>query len=138
MDSGKIPIIHARDNAIGEVIVTPNGHHFRGEYLPREIWPYLDKLHNARTAIERRFGMDYNYALTMMPHKGKIWAYIFIGMGEILHQLNALTAYKIGELSLIRSSSAFRRIYSNFDSEKKQWNEKDAFLRISRGNIIYA
>ncbi|GBE54421.1 hypothetical protein BMS3Bbin15_00574 [archaeon BMS3Bbin15] len=74
----------------------------------------------------------------MMPHKGKIWAYIFIGMGEIMHQLNALTAYKIGELSLIRSSSAFRRIYSNFDSEKKQWNEKDAFQRISRGKVIYA
>ncbi|GCC10731.1 hypothetical protein IPdc08_00764 [archaeon] len=55
-----------------------------------------------------------------------------------MHQLNALTAYKIGELSLIRSSSAFRRIYSNFDSEKKQWNEKDAFQRISRGNVIYA
>ncbi len=120
LDSGKVPIIHARGNAVGEVIVTPNGHHFRGEYLLREIWPYLDKLHNARTAIERRFGLDYNYALTMMPHKGKRWAYIFIGMGEIMHQPNALTAYKIGELSLIRSSSAFRRIYSNFDSGKKQ------------------
>ncbi|GCC11426.1 hypothetical protein IPdc08_01481 [archaeon] len=60
----------------------------------------------------------------MMPHKGKRWAYIFIGMGEILHQLNALTAYKVGELSLIRSSSAFRRIYSNFDSEKNNGMKK--------------
>ncbi len=73
-------------------------------------------------AIERRFGLDYNYTLTIMPHKGKRWAYIFIGMEEILYQLNALTAYKIGELSMIRSSSTFRRIYSNFCLEKTQYN----------------
>ena len=68
LDYGKIPIIHARGNAVGEVVKTPGGQHFRGEYIPRELWPYLDRFHNARPAIERRFSLDNNYGLTLMPH----------------------------------------------------------------------
>ena len=112
LDHGKIPIIHARENAVGEVVKTSKGHHFRGEYVPRELWPYLDMFHNGRTMIERRYSLDRDYALTVMPHQGKKWAYFFVGTGEILHLLKGLAAYKIGELGLIRSSSAFRRVYS--------------------------
>ena len=138
LDYEKIPIIHARENAVGEVVKTLKGHRFRGEYVPRELWPYLDRFHNARTAIERRFGLDGDYAMTVMPHQGINWAYFFIGTGEILHLINALTAYKIGELGLIRSSSAFRRVYSYGSSGNTQWTAKQAFPDVSRRNIIYA
>lgn len=138
LDYGKIPIIHARGNAVGEVVKTPKGHHFRGEYVPRELWPYLERFHNGRTAIERRFGLDGDYALTVMPHQGKKWAYFFIGTGEILHLMNALTAYKIGELGLIRSSSAFRRVYSYGSSGNVQCAAKQAFPDVSKRNVIYA
>lgn len=40
--------------------------------------------------------MDNGYAPTVMPHKGKRRTHVFIGMGEILHLLNALAAYKTG------------------------------------------
>jgi hypothetical protein len=135
---GKIPIIHARENAVGEVVKTPGGQHFRGEYIARELWPYLDRFHDARPAIERRYSLDKDYALTVMPHEGIEWARIFIGTGEILHLLNALTAYKKGELGLIRSSSAFRRVYSAESSGNMRWVAKQAFLDVSRGNVIYA
>jgi len=135
---GKIPIIHARENAVGEVIKTPRGHHFRGEYLPRELWPYLDRLHDARTAIERRYSLDSNYALTVMPHKGRGWAYFFIGAGETLHLLNALTAYKLGEPGLIRSSSAFRRVYSAHSPGNTQQTTNHALTIKPDENVIYA
>lgn len=135
---GRIPIIPARENAVGEVVVTPKGHHFRGEYVPRELWPYLDRFHDARTAIERRYSLDSNYGLTLMPHRGKRWAYVFIAVGECLHLLNALTAYKLGELGLIRSSSAFRRVYSahNPGNMQRRWNQP--FLSKAKENLIYA
>ncbi|MBS1263661.1 MAG: hypothetical protein MAG715_00846 [Methanonatronarchaeales archaeon] len=135
---GKIPIIHARGNAVGEVVKTPGGHHFRGEYIPRELWPYLDRFHDARPAIERRYSLDKNYALTVMPHEGREWAWFFIGAGEVLHLLNALTAYKKGELGLIRSSSAFRRVYSTHSPGQAQWSRNHPLLSQAKENLIYA
>ncbi|WP_456475320.1 hypothetical protein [Candidatus Pyrohabitans sp.] len=122
---------------MGEVVLTPRGRRFRGEYIPR-LWPYLDKLHNARTAIERRYCLDSNYGLTLMPNKGKGWAQVFIGMGEVLHLLNVLTAYKLGELGLIRSSSAFRRVYSAYNPENMQWSLEKPSQDDRGENLIYA
>lgn len=135
---GKVPIIQARENAVGEVIKTPNGHHYRGEYLPGELLPYLDKLHDARPEIERRYSLDKNYGMTKMPHKGKKWAYFFIGTGEILHLLNALTAYKIGELGLIRASSAFRRVYGDDSPGNTQKLSYQTFSKASTENLNFA
>jgi hypothetical protein len=135
---GKIPIIHARENAVGDVVKTPSGQHFRGEYIPRQLRPHLDRFHNERTAIERRFGLDRDYALTVMPHQGKKWAWFFIGTGEVLHLLNGLTAYKIGELSLIRSTSAFRRIYGAGSPESTKLAANRPLSDVPDENVIFA
>jgi hypothetical protein len=60
--------------------------------------------------VSRRFNFDSNYGLILMLHKSNGLADVFIG--ECLHLLNALTAYKHGELGLISSSNAFRKVYS--------------------------
>jgi|TARA_B100002003_G_C13706424_1_gene354823 hypothetical protein len=62
--------------------------------------------------VSRRFNFDSNYGLILMLHKSNGLADVFIGIGECLHLLNALTAYKHGELGLISSSNAFRKVYS--------------------------
>jgi hypothetical protein len=133
-----IPIIRARGNAVGEVVRTPRGRCFRGEYMPRELWPLLDRVYDRRTAIERRYSLDTNYGLTLMPHKGKEWAQVFIGVGEVLHLLNALTAYKLGELGLIRSSSAFRRVYNAYNPVSMQWRPEKPLQDVRSDNLIYA
>lgn len=75
--------------------------------------------------------MDKNYALTLMPHKGSGWAYFFIRAGETLHLLNALTAYKLEELGLIRASSAH-------NPGNKQQTTNHALTIKPNENAIYA
>ena len=100
--------------------------------------PPQDRVYDKRTAIERRYSLDSNYGLTLMPLKGRKWAHVFIAVGEVLHLLNALTAYKLGEPGLIRASSAFRRIYNAYNPENTQWTGKQDLQNAWKENITYA
>ncbi len=66
------------------MIKTPGREHFKGEYIPNGLWPYLDPVYDVRPAVEKRYSLDNGYGLTIMPHRGKRWAHVPHRRGWVL------------------------------------------------------
>jgi hypothetical protein len=111
-EKGIKAFIQARDFGNKELIKTEKGKTFRPEYIEVTDPGVLERIANRRSECEREFSRDkWGYRRDRMPNRGKKEAELFMLITLITTLLTAITAFHVGRADLIRSTSAFKRLY---------------------------
>lgn len=104
--------IQARDFGNKPLIKTEKGKTFHPEYVEITDPRVLEIIANRRSECEREFSSDkWGYKRERMSNRGKKEAELFMLITMITTLLTAITAFCVGRPDLIRSPSAFKRLY---------------------------
>jgi hypothetical protein len=104
--------IQARDFGKRELVKTEKGKCFRPEYIPVKDPAFLERIANRRSGSERSFSRDKcGYRRDEMSNRGAREAELYMLITGITTHLTAITAYHVGRTDLMRSPTAFCRIF---------------------------
>lgn len=106
---GSVPLIMAKKNIKHDVIKVATRKYINITYVPSYMKPYLLRLLNSRTKIERSFSpARVVYRTSRMQNRGYDNAVCNIAKLKIIELLTAITAVKTHRPDLINSPTAFR------------------------------
>lgn len=104
--------IQARDFKNKKLIKTEKGKMFNPEYVEITDTRVLEKIADRRSECEREFSRDkWGYRRDRMSNRGGKEAELYMLITMITTLLTAITAFYVGRADLIRSTSAFKRVY---------------------------
>ena len=117
--------IQARNFGNKELIITKKGKTFHPNYVEITDPRVLERIANLRTESERQFSNDkWRYRRDRMSNRGVSEVELYMLITMITTLLTAITAFCVGISNLIRSSSAFK------------WLTKEGQSQIFMGNKI--
>lgn len=104
--------IQARDFGTRELVKTQKGKCFRSEYISVNDPAFLERIADRRSESERSFSRDkWGYRRDKMSNRGAREAELYMLITGITTHLTAITAYYVGRTDLMRSPTAFSRIF---------------------------
>jgi hypothetical protein len=104
--------IQARDFGTRELVKTEKGKCFRSEYISVNDPAFLERIADRRSESERSFSRDkWGYRRDKMSNRGAREAELYMLITGITTHLTAITAYYVGRTDLVRSPTAFSRIF---------------------------
>lgn len=104
--------LQARDFGKGDVVYTPRGKCYRKEMLQEYSLDLLEKVADMRSGSERSISRDmWGYSRRWMSNRGDAEAESYVLVTGSTTLSTSLTAYNVGRPDLIRSPTAFSRLW---------------------------